>query len=117
MDWLVFSFLSSAISLVAITGSVLMALAFWKLDLLIRTPASRIGLGASLLGLGLWLFYGMLWCASMLPMDIMQWVYKVYEIAIIWNSLWILTTLSTATSLLCLAWTLHHGMHPARQVP
>lgn len=117
MDWLVFSFLSSANSLLAIIGSVLMTLAFWKLNLLILTPASRIGLGASLLGLGLWLFYGMLWCVSMLPMDIMQWVYQIYEITIIWNSLWVLTSASTAASLLCLAWTLHRGIHPAPPAP
>lgn len=116
MDWIVYNFLSSAISLVAISAALILTVAFWKLNLLVGTQISRIGMGACLLSLGIWLIYGMLWCASILPMDIMQWVFQIYEIRILWTSLWVLTTASTATSLLCLAWILHRGIHPAPQI-
>jgi hypothetical protein len=102
--------LSSAGTLLGVVIFVVLALAFWQLDSLAPTRASRIGLISSLVHLGVWLVYGMLWVVTMLPIDIP--LHRIYEVPMLFESLWILGTVVFATSLLCLAWTLHRGIHP-----
>ncbi len=104
--------LSSFIFLLAITSALIFAVSFFKLDLLVRTPASRIGLVSSLVILGIWLIYGTIWGIGMLPIGMSDWIYRLYEIPFLWGGLWMATTVSSATSLLCLAWTLHRGIRP-----
>ena len=105
-----FTILTSAGTLLGVVSFAILTLAFWQLDSLAPTRASRIGLVASIIHVGLWIVFGMLWVISMVPLNLP--VHRIYEIPFLWESLWILGTVVCVISLLCLAWTLHRGIHP-----
>lgn len=115
MSWW-FSFLNSANSLISLAGALILALAWWKLHLFVGNPVTLTGMLASLISLGTWLIYGMLWVVMMMPMSTGVAIDWIWQIPFLWDSLWVLTTVAGASSLLCLAWTLHRGIRP-RQTP
>ena len=115
MRWL--EILSSATTLCSLAGGVIFALAFWKLNLLASTPVIRTGFIAALVDLAIWLIYGMLSVLTMLPNGISGFVIEIYQIPFLWQILWGTVTVSFGISLVCLAWTLHRGIHPTQPVP
>lgn len=103
--------ISATSSLGALVASVVLLMAFWRLQLFSPSVAARIGSTASLILLLIWAFYGLLWMVSMLPGDIFMKAQIIYSVPYLFTAAWILSSLALFTALLTMAWVIHHGIN------
>jgi len=103
--------ISATSSLGALVASVILVMAFWRLQLFSPSVAVRIGSTASLIHLLIWAFYGLLWMISMLPGDLFMKAQVIYSVPYLFTVTWILGSLSLFTTLLAMAWVIHHGIN------
>lgn len=111
------SILAAITSLGALASGLVLLLAFWRLQLLAPSRATRIGTGACILHLVIWLFYGGLWMVSMLPGELSMTFQRIYEVPQIFEVMWALGTLSIVTSLLSMAWIFYRGIDATAPSP